>query len=303
LERDPRLPAVWLGRYREPHRGRLLVGFDGGEAEPRPSLTWTEDRWRDAVASVRERIANGDCYQVNLARPVSWSGSVDPWRAALRLRRVTDAARGAFLRLSPELAVLSASPERLLDVVGDLVVSVPIKGTRPFGDPGARDELLGSAKDRAELAMIVDLVRHDLSAACAVGSVRSRARRVARHATVWHAHQPVRGCIAPGCEPWEVLERLLPAGSVTGAPKRRVIQRIAELEGAPRGFSYGAIGWMSAHEGQWSVAIRTAVIRPNDGWFHVGGGITWASEAEDEWRETIAKSRALARALLGVEVA
>lgn len=300
---DPRLPALWLGRYRLHDRTAGLRRGPMQAVAPRPSVTWTQPRWNAAVGRVREWIAEGDCYQVNLARPVQWSGSVDAWQAWRRLRRGTDASRGAFLRLTDELAVVSGSPERLLDVVGDRVVSTPIKGTRPRSEADGDAALRASPKDRAELAMIVDLVRHDLGAVCRVGSVRVGPRRVVGHATVWHAHQAVRGVLREDRDAFDALRALLPAGSVTGAPKRRVVERIAALEGAPRGMSYGTVGWMSAQGGQWSVAIRTAVVRSHDGWFHVGGGITWGSDADDEWRETQAKSQALARALLGVDEA
>lgn len=324
---DRRIPSVWLGRYPGAvwrRAGRWVAEGDSAfraaaaarvasakrlgsvpAIGPLPSLTWDEPKWARAVRAVQQRIAEGDCYQINLARPVIGPGSREAFGLWRRLRRETDAARGAFLRVNADTAILSASPERLLDVQGDVISSCPVKGTRPRGegDAALAAALEASPKDRAELAMIVDLVRHDLGRVSKLGSVRVGPRCVVQHSTVWHAHQRVRARLAEGKDSWDALSSLLPAGSVTGAPKQRVIERIAELEGGPRGVSYGTVGWMTADAGAWSVAIRTAVVQPDASWFHVGGGITWGSDAAEEWVETRAKSRALARALLGVSEA
>ncbi|MCB9665922.1 MAG: anthranilate synthase component I family protein [Alphaproteobacteria bacterium] len=322
-------PPVWLGRY----EGALLHHAASGRWEavgapevraagarllaeagplgppphplPRPTRTVAREDYLAAIARVLALIAEGDCYQVNLSRVVEVEGIDDAWQAYRRLRAGSRPDRGAFLALDPALAVLSNSPERLLDVDGDEAVTEPVKGTRPRAADPARDaaahrELEGSAKERAELTMIVDLCRNDLGRVAVPGSVQAEARRVTAHANVHHASQVVRARLAPGEDAWSALAALFPPGSVVGAPKVRAAQRIAELEPQPRGVYCGAIGFVSDHgRARWSVAIRSAVVHGRHARFHVGGGIVADSDPEAEWAETHAKGTLLQAALAG----
>jgi para-aminobenzoate synthetase component 1 len=212
---------------------------------------------------------------------------------------------GAFLRLGPELAVLSASPELFLAVHAREVRSDPIKGTRrrdpdPAADAALAAELLHSRKEGAELAMIVDLVRNDLHRVAVPGTVAVGPRRLTAHPTVHHAAQEVRATLAPGRDGWDAMAAAFPPGSVTGAPKVRACTRIAELEAAPRGVYCGAIGY-AADGGDlcFNVAIRTAVWHAGAARYHVGGGIVADSDPTAEWWETVHKGAALGLALAG----
>ncbi|MEQ1501479.1 MAG: chorismate-binding protein, partial [Myxococcota bacterium] len=185
------------------------------------------------------------------------------------------------------------------------VESTPIKGTRRRGasladDARLRSELRDAAKDRAELVMIVDLVRNDLGRVAVVGSVVAGDRVITAHPTVFHAAWPVRAELLPGRDAWDALAATFPPGSVTGAPKVRACQRIAALEPHPRGVYCGAIGYAAdGGDARFSVAIRTGVFDGPDARYHVGGGIVVDSDPAAEWDETVAKELALRRALVG----
>ncbi|MCA9490770.1 MAG: anthranilate synthase component I family protein, partial [Myxococcales bacterium] len=269
----------------------------------REERTTPRQRYEAAVRDVLGLIAEGDCYQINLTRPVHVAGAGDPVDAFRRLRRAP-AAYGAFLRLDEHLAVLSNSPELFLEVRGRSVVSDPIKGTRPRGldtidDQRLRHELWNSAKDAAELTMIVDLVRNDLSRVCRAGSVLATAREVRAHATVLHTHWPVQGELREGEDALSAVAATFPPGSVTGAPKIRACERIRQLEDEARGVYTGAIGYLAdGGDALLSVAIRVAVFDGQDARYHVGGGIVAASDPASEWEETEVKAAALRRALL-----
>ncbi len=323
-------PEIWLGRYRGGlcyrHRDRTwhpagepsfvaeardLLEAAGPLAEPLPAppgpapITTPRDRYEAAVGQLLELIAAGDCYQVNLSRPVQLTGAGAPWPAYRRLRALSSPAYGAFLRLDDRTCVLSNSPELFLSVRGDRVVSEPVKGTRPRGDDPRLDEALAaelrrSAKDRAELTMIVDLVRNDLGRIAVAGTVAADRRRIDAHANVFHASWRVSATLKPELDAWDALAASFPPGSVTGAPKIRACERIHELEQAPRGVYCGAIGYVAdGGDATWSVAIRTAVWSGEDVRYHVGGGIVAASVPADEWEETVSKGTALAAALRG----
>ncbi len=274
-------------------------------APPRARHTVDPARFRDAVRRIRELIADGDCYQVNLTRAVHVEGVTDVWSAYRRLRAGSSAPHAAWIRLDPSLVVLSNSPELLLEVRGDAARSRPIKGTRPRHPDPEVDRALAAAlevseKDRAELAMIVDLVRNDLGRVAVPGSVHAGPRTLTLHANVHHAGVDVTATLEPGRDAWDALAALFPPGSVTGAPKVRACQRIATLEHAPRGVYCGAIGFVDdSGDAGFSVAIRTAVARGDAVRYHVGGGIVADSDPDDEWWETVHKGRALDAALCG----
>lgn len=271
-----------------------------------------------AVARAVELIHAGDVFQVNLAHRMS-APFEGPARALfLRLLATASPDHGALLELggpSPA-AVVSISPELFVEAdfgegSGRRVTTRPIKGTRASA-PGARSALRGSAKDEAELVMIVDLMRNDLGRVCEPGSVRvDSARDIESHAGggLLHAAATVSGALRPGAGPAELLGAAFPPGSVTGAPKVRAMQIIRELEGSARGVYCGAIGYFSDHgPGMLSVAIRTATItgQAHAGesgavrgrlTYPVGAGIVADSEPEAEWQETLDKAGAMSAAL------
>ena len=176
------------------------------------------------------------------------------------------------------------------------VVTRPIKGTRPKRD-GLDRELHDSAKDQAELNMIVDLERNDLGRVCEIGSVRvTRPREIESHPTVYHGAATIEGRLRSDVGFVDLLRATFPGGSITGAPKIRAMEIIAELETAARGPYTGATGWLgAAGDLDLAIAIRTALVRDDRLTLWVGGGIVIDSSPEDELRETIAKAQAFAR--------
>jgi para-aminobenzoate synthetase component 1 len=282
-----------------------------------------------AVAAVRERIAEGDVYQVNIARRLQVGFAGHPWPIYRRLRTGDPARFAAYLALDsghgePDggghlamsagaghevRAVLSASPEPFLQVdAAGRVRADPVKGTRPRGRTRAEDrqlacDLLGSAKDRAENVMIVDVLRNDLGRVCRPGSVRvSRLCRLERTAAVQHLVSSITGRLRPGRDAFDLLASAFPGGSVTGAPKLRAMEIIEALEPVRRGPYTGAAGWIGPDGAmELSILIRTLVADGRRLTLHVGGGLTWRSSPELEWAETEAKARGPLSAIGAIE--
>lgn len=280
-----------------PHRPRAVRSF---ALEPlRADLP--ARAFERAVAATVDLIHAGDLFQANVAQRFSTTLDGSPRSLAAAALRGHSARHGAYLELDGDHAVLSMSPESFLHVeAGGVVSTRPIKGTRPGdGDPA---ELLASAKDAAELAMIVDLMRNDLGRACRLGSVEVREpRRLERHPTVIHAVAEVRGRLRSEVTTAELLAATFPPGSVTGAPKIRAMQVIESLEPVPRGIYCGSIGWIDDRHGlRLNVAIRTAMLAriAEDRWtlgYHAGCGIVAESEPLAETAESLAKTAVLAR--------
>ncbi len=256
--------------------------------------------YEQSVRIALNHIREGDCYQVNLARTVTVADPGDPLHAWLRLAR-TNPARRAMLLYTGERTILSNSPELLLGARGRELLSVPIKGTRPLA--ASPLDLLHSPKERAELTMIVDLVRADLANVARLGSVHAGPRRVGRVGHLWHAMQRVRATLDEGFDAVDALRALFPAGSVTGAPRVRATELIAALEEAPRGAYCGTMGWFGGDgSASWNVAIRTItftgnVTRPDLASMHFGSGIVWGSDPVREREETEWKARKILAAL------
>ncbi len=266
---------------------------------------------RRRIEVVREHIARGDVYQVNLAHRFSAQTQGPPQALYARLRAVNPAPYMGYLAWE-DGALLSASPELLLEYDGVEARTRPIKGTRPRGKDAASDGelargLLASAKDLAELTMIVDLERNDLGRIAGPGGVRVEGLPTLHsYASVHHLMADVVARPRPGIGALELLAAWFPGGSVTGAPKLAALDLIAALEGEARGFYCGALGFIDArgHCGL-NLLIRTLLWRPRrelgseagEVSFQVGGGITWSSEAREEERETLDKAAGLLAAL------
>ena len=274
--------------------------------DPRLALrsSFTKDAYLVAVERVREYIFAGDIFQANLSQRFESVFDESPWTLYQRLRRRNAAPFAAFLEL-PECTILSASPERFLRVDrSGHVETRPIKGTRPRGLGPEHDAALGqalteSAKDRAENLMIVDLLRNDLSRVCTPGTVHvPELFALERYATVHHLVSTVVGELAPGADALTLLKAAFPGGSITGAPKLRAMEIIAELEPSKRGVYCGSIGYMSlSGDLDTSIAIRTALVQNGRIYFNAGGGIVADSEPEQEYRETLDKARGIIDAL------
>ena len=266
--------------------------------------SFTRSEYLDAVSRVREYIFAGDIFQANLSQRFEAAIDESAWSFYSRLRRRNAAPFAAFLDF-PDVTVVSASPERFLRVdAHGHVETRPIKGTRPRGFGPEHDAALGqalaeSAKDRAENLMIVDLMRNDLSRVCAPHSVRvSELFSLESYATVHHLVSTVVGELSPGTDAIDLLRAAFPGGSITGAPKLRAMEVIAELEPSRRGVYCGAIGYWSVTGAlDTSIAIRTAVVQDGRVYFSAGGGIVADSDPGQEYMETLDKARAMIDAL------
>ena len=267
--------------------------------------SFTRDDYIAAVDRVREYIFAGDIFQANLSQRFDAALREPAWELYCRLRVRNRAPFAAYLDF-PEALVLSASPERFLraDPSGH-VETRPIKGTRPRGVGPEHDAALGqalteSAKDRAENLMIVDLMRNDLSRVCAPGTVRvPELFALERYATVHHLVSTVVGTLAPGMDVVDLLRASFPGGSITGAPKLRAMEIIAELEPSSRGVYCGSIGyWSVTGELDTNIAIRTAVVQGGRVYFSAGGGIVADSNAGQEYQETLDKARGIIDSLI-----
>jgi len=257
------------------------------------------------VETVKNHIAAGDVYQVCLTRrldaPLSGGSAWDLYR---ELRRINPAPFASFLNF-PEVQIVSSSPERFLALGPDgTAESRPMKGTRPRGDSVESDrrlrrDLTDSIKDRAENLMIVDLVRNDFGRVCRFGSVIvPDFMAIEDYATVFQMVSTIRGRLAEGCDAIDLIQACFPGGSMTGAPKIEAMKIIDRLEPVKRGIYSGAIGYLDfAGAMDWSMTIRTIVVKNGQCYFHIGGGIVADSDPLAEFRETEDKARALIAAI------
>lgn len=330
------LPARLHAWPRPPARERLLAmeafvrgAPDTAEAalpmhEPAAAgaWDWTEAEYCRRAERAIERIRAGDVFQVNLTHRFAAQISEPAVDLYDRLCRTNPAAYAAFLSVARPSrsmgargaedsasrdgpgAILSSSPELLVELRGDQVVTRPIKGTRPrtgmsARDAAARRELAASPKERAELNMIVDLERNDLGRVCRFGSVRVvHEGEIEAHPTVFHRTATVAGQLRPDCDAFDLLRAVFPGGSVTGAPKVQATKIIAELEDRPRGPYCGAIGWIGVNGDMClNLAIRTMTVCAGEAALQAGGGIVADSDPAAEYRETMAKAAGMMAAL------
>lgn len=277
-----------------PPRGR---GKRRAKAPPRSSVS--KDAYAGKVSAVRERIAAGDVYQVNLSRKFRFEPVDDPLSWFLDFYRTQPVPFAAFVDF-PGFQLLSGSMELFLRKKGNSVSTRPIKGTAPRDpDPGRDAELARglreSSKERAENLMIVDLMRNDLGRICRYGTVETgELFAVKAYSTLFQMESEVGGRLRPGVGLAEIVSSTFPPGSVTGAPKREALRVIDRLEPHRRGPYCGAVClFLPGGDFAMSVAIRTGVNSPAGADFWFGGGIVWDSEAEKEYMETELKAVAV----------
>ncbi len=277
-----------------------------GGGEVRFLSNFTREEYLRAVRRIKEYIYAGDIYQANLSQRFQATLRDHPWILYRRLRRLNAAPFSAYFN-AVDGQVCSSSPERFLKGEGRRVETRPIKGTRrrssdPEEDRRLAEELRASAKDRAELSMIVDLERNDLGRVCSYGSVRVAEHAVIEHyATVHHLVSTVVGELYPGKDVVDLLRASFPGGSITGAPKIRSMEIIDELEPTARSVYTGSIGYIGFNgDFDLNIAIRTIIVRGDTAYFQVGGGIVADSVPEDEYQETLDKGKALFRAMESV---
>lgn len=292
---------------------RAEPGFSGPPPLPAPDRAelpadvrghFDATTYAAVVERCRQHILAGDVFEVCPTQRLEMDLAADPWVLFAALRQVTPSPFGAFLRL-PGFAVASASPERFLRLDREgIVESRPIKGTRPRGDSKTEDErlrteLAGSAKDRAENVMIVDLVRNDLGRVCETGSVHVPELLVVEdYATVFQMVSTVQGRLRKDQDAFDLVRACFPGGSMTGAPKVAAMKIIDDVEPVKRGVYSGAIGyidWSGAMD--LNIVIRTLVCQDGKATFGVGGAVVSDSDPAAEYRETLDKARALIAAV------
>jgi len=269
---------------------------------------FTRPDYEAAVARIRDYIAAGDVYQVNMSQRFETAFDGDPYALFARLYKKNPAPFFAYIHAGDH-HILSTSPERFLLQQGRFVETRPIKGTRPRGetpkqDEQNRNELLQSKKDDAELSMIVDLLRNDLGRACASGTVNvADHKRLEAYDNVFHMVSVVTGELAQNRDTADLVEAAFPGGSITGCPKIRSMEIIDELEPCRRHIYTGSIGYISFHDtADLSIAIRTATLHGGRLFYSAGGGIVYDSVPSEEYEETLAKARTMLDAFTGPEV-
>ena len=297
------LPHAWFGVF-----DRRVDVATVGSGQPSPvawAQEWTRGEHADAVGRVKDRIAAGDTYQLNLTGRSSTTVA-DPLALYAAMACAQGGAHNAFIRTGAH-AIACASPELFFVLCGNRIVTRPMKGTArrgrwPAEDTGVARALVDSSKERAENVMIVDLLRNDIGRLAVPGSVLVPALvDVERYPTVWQLTSTVSGELRPGTRLTDVFGALFPSGSVTGAPKARTMELIADLELSPRGVYCGAVGVIAPTDGpchaRFAVAIRTATVDLGSGYaeYGTGGGITWPSDPTAEWDELLAKTAILDR--------
>jgi len=283
----------------------LPLPEDTEDAGKYQGSNFTPIAYQAAIARAIDYIGAGDIFQVNLSQRFHVRSTLSPQAMYSRIQRQYPAWYGALLAYG-EFAIVCNSPELFLHTRQDgtglwHVTTRPIKGTRPRL-PGMAEQLRRSDKDQAELNMIIDLERNDLGRVCRLGTVRvTEPRVIEQHPTVYHGAATVEGVLREGIGLVDLLAATFPGGSITGAPKIRAMQIIDELEPTRRGPYCGAIGMLDA-DGSilLNIAIRILIVKGNDVWIPVGGGIVADSTPQGEYDETLVKALA-AMSVLGVK--
>ena len=299
------MPLVWFGIFSERHECRPgTAGAETGDCRVSPPVT-AMDRasYGVAIAAIRAAIARGETYQINFTTRQRFGFQGTPFALYRRMCRNQQAPFCAWIDAGSR-RILSASPELFFSMKDGLLTMRPMKGTAPRAaspdaDRAERERLAASPKERAENLMIVDLVRNDLATIAETGSVTVPSLfDVEAYPTVYQMTSTVTARPRPGIGITDIFTALFPCGSVTGAPKRRTMEIIGDLERESRGVYCGAIGYCSpGGEAVFSVAIRTAILdmATHTGELGLGSGITWDSEAGAEYRECLAKGAFLHR--------
>ena len=273
---------------------------------PLPQFAWqpvtdqwhsslNQDQYESSVELIKKKIALGEIYQVNLCRVLTTQCDQPLLGLAGRLQEANPAPYASYLKL-PNLEIASASPELFLERSGKRIKSTPIKGTATTASFGE--------KDKAENVMIVDLMRNDFGSICESGSVDvPRLLATEEHPGLFHLVSDVVGNLRGDIKWEDISDHLLPAGSISGAPKSSALKTIAQIEQIPRGPYCGVIGWVDGDKALLSVGIRI-FWSENDGKIHfgTGAGITWQSDPNQEWEETQLKAKRLTAIASGVLV-
>lgn len=260
--------------------------------------------YRNRIKQIKKFLLDGDTYQVNFAQQFQLEAALDPWQVYKRLFVINPSQQACFFN-HPDFCVVSASPERLVSVKNGVVQTCPIKGTVKRAKNSAEDkkqikDLLASRKNKAELAMIVDLSRNDLGRVCEPGTIKvTQHRAIMKLSHVIHTYSVVEGLLAKGKNLLDVFKALFPGGSITGCPKKRTMEIIAKLEQTKRGAYCGSAGYFSASNNMdFNIMIRTLFYQNGQYTFGAGGGIVNDSNPDAEYQESLDKAEALKESLL-----
>ncbi|MDE3195163.1 MAG: anthranilate synthase component I family protein [Acidobacteriota bacterium] len=298
-------PGIAEARRLLERASSLSLPHPDDEEIPAAELRTSDEAFLEGVKGIVQRIHRGEFFQTNLCRALTAEfPATAAWPLYRRMRRSNPAKYAAFLNPDSQTRILSMSPELFLRTENNAVESCPIKGTRPrdsdpFQDESLRADLLSDAKDGAELAMIVDVTRNDLSRVCQAGSVRViEHRSLLNLPSLYHTYSRIEGCLKPGVTMIDLLRATFPPASITGAPKIAAVQAALQEEGEGRGPCMGSIGWISlTGEMELSVAIRTAYVHKGRIRYLAGCGITAESDPSRELAESQAKAASFVAAL------
>lgn len=264
--------------------------------------TVSKEAYLRRVKRIKEHIREGDIYQGNFTCRFDISSDFEPFDIYRRLRNLNPAPYAAYLNFG-NYQIISSSPERMFRKKGDLITTCPIKGTVPSGSNNSeskfqKTKLLNSEKDRAELLMIVDLMRNDLGRIAGTGSVNVRNLfKPEAFSSVIHLVADVSAKLKENTSLKDIFTALIPGGSITGAPKKRAVEILKSYETTPRGVYTGCIGYIHGETAEFNIAIRTIIHRDDTYYVHAGGGIVADSDPESEFQEMHLKARNLFRAL------
>jgi len=278
----------------------LKKDFFQGPVDVSPSVSKTE--YLEHVGAIKEHIREGDIYQANYTCRFEIDSRSNPFEVYQRLRHLNPAPYSAYLNFG-NFQIISSSPERMFKKNGTAITSCPIKGTVKSGASGAereiqRQKLLDSSKDKAELLMIVDLMRNDLGKIAQTGAVQvNNLFATEDYSSLIHLVTDVSAALKPKTTYSEIFSALMPGGSITGAPKRRAIEILQEQEATPRGVYTGCIGYIHGDLADFNIAIRTIVHQDGQYRVHAGGGIVADSDPEKEYQEMQLKAANLFIAL------
>ena len=259
-----------------------------------------------SIEKIKDYIKNGDVYQINFSYRFQADGIFPSSEIYSKIRKINPAPYSAYFNFG-DFEILSNSPELFIKKYKKRVITKPMKGTGDRGRDRKEDKenylkLLRSEKDRAELIMIVDLERNDLGKICEYGSVKvKKLVEIEKYRTVFQTTSTIEGILKDGISPVEIIKAIFPGGSITGAPKKRAMEIIEELEPEKRSFYTGCLGYIGFNQNMlFNILIRTLLIKKNKLYYPVGGGIVWDSKPEKEYEETITKAKNLL-ITLGIE--
>lgn len=264
---------------------------------------FSKENYLLAIKKAKEYIKRGDIYQVNLSQQFQTKAEASAFQIYQHLRKISPSYFSAYFDAG-DFQILSSSPERFLNLEGNLVTTRPMKGTRArsknrLKDKRLKQALLKSIKDKAELLMIVDLERNDLGRVCSYDSVKVLTlRELERYSTVFQTTATICGYLHKDKDRIDLLRACFPGGSITGCPKIRAMEIIEELEPSRRSIYTGSLGYLSfSGNMDFNILIRTILKKDNHLYFGVGGGIVADSKPEAEYEETLVKAKAMMEAI------